>query len=57
MGMAWKPYYLKNQIEITAFYSLFEKHLPSDWNFEGESHNFWECVYVIKGDIDRRAHV
>ena len=51
MGMAWKPYYLKNQIEITAFYSLFEKHLPSDWNFEGESHNFWECVYVIKGDI------
>lgn len=49
--MDWEKYEFKNQIEISAFYSLFEKHLPSDWNFEGESHNFWECVYVIKGDI------
>lgn len=49
--MDWEKYEVKNQIEISAFYSLFEKHLPSDWNFEGEVHDFWECVYVIKGDI------
>ena len=49
--MDWEKYEVKNQIEISAFYSLFEKHLPSDWNFEGEAHNFWECVYVIKGDV------
>ena len=49
--MDWKKYEVENQIEISAFYSLFETHLPAGWNFEGEAHDFWECVYVIKGDI------
>jgi AraC-like DNA-binding protein len=49
--MSWQRYDVKNQIEITAFHSLFEHHFPNDWDFEGESHDFWECVYVIKGDI------
>ncbi len=49
--MIWKPYEVKNQIEITAFYSFFEERLPRLWNFEGESHDFWECVYVSGGDI------
>ena len=49
--MIWKPYEVKNQIEITAFYSFFEERLPRLWNFEGESHDFWECVYVLGGDI------
>lgn len=49
--MTWKPYEVKNQIEITAFYSFFEERLPCRWNFEGEAHDFWECVYVISGDI------
>ena len=49
--MPWQRYDVKNQIEITAFHSLFEHHFPGDWDFEGESHDFWECVYVITGDI------
>ena len=49
--MLCQRYDVKNQIEITAFHSLFEHHFPGDWDFEGESHDFWECVYVIKGDI------
>ena len=49
--MSWERYDIKNQIEIFALYSLFEAHLPNNWNFAGESHDFWECVYVIKGDI------
>ncbi|MCR4719617.1 MAG: helix-turn-helix domain-containing protein, partial [Firmicutes bacterium] len=49
--MPWQRYDVKNQIEITAFHSLFEHHFPNDWDFEGESHDFWECVYVIRGDI------
>ena len=49
--MSWRNYEVNNQIEITAFHSLFKHHFPNDWDFEGESHDFWECVYVIKGDI------
>ena len=49
--MPWQRFDIENQIEITAFYSLFEHHFPCDWNFAGEAHDFWECVYVITGDI------
>ena len=49
--MPWQRYDVQNQIEITAFHSLFEHHFPGNWDFEGEAHDFWECVYVIKGDI------
>lgn len=49
--MPWQRYDVQNQIEITAFHSLFEHHFRGDWDFEGEAHDFWECVYVIKGDI------
>lgn len=49
--MPWGNFEVKNHIEITAFHSLFENQFPSDWNFDGESHDFWECVYVIDGNI------
>jgi len=49
--MSWQTFKVENQIEITAFHSLFEEHFPCNWNFEGESHDFWECVYVIDGNI------
>ena len=32
-------------------YSLFEAEYKSGFSFAGESHNFWECVYVIKGSL------
>ena len=49
--MPWQRFDVENQIEILSFYSLFEHHFPGNWDFEGEFHDFWECVYVIKGDI------
>lgn len=49
--MSWQRFDIENQIEITAFHSLFEHHFRKDWDFEGETHDFWECVYVISGDI------
>ena len=49
--MPWSRFEIENQIDITAFYSIFEQHFPKDWDFAGEAHDFWECVYVIKGDI------
>ena len=32
-------------------YSLFRIHYASGFAFPGEAHNFWECVYVLKGGI------
>ena len=49
--MAWERVELEKQIEINAFYSIFENKFPKDWYFDGESHDFWECVYVIDGNI------
>ena len=31
-------------------YSLFEVHYDNGYEFPGETHNFWECVYIIKGE-------
>ena len=42
---------VKNQIEITALFTLFEQYLPYGWNFDGESHDIRESVYILKGDI------
>ena len=47
----FKPYIIENQIRITEFFSMFECHRDKDYFFPGETHDFWECVYVIKGDI------
>ena len=48
--MMWLAYPIKEQIQITDMYSLFEVHYDNGYAFPGESHNFWECVYMIKGE-------
>ncbi len=47
----WQPYKIKEQINITEMYSLFTFHYDNGYSFKGETHNFWECVYVINGQI------
>lgn len=47
----WHPYKVKEKIKITEMYSLFEAEYKSGYSFTGESHNFWECVYVISGSL------
>lgn len=47
----WISREVKEQIKITSMYSLFESDRKSGYSFEGESHNFWECVYIEKGGI------
>ena len=32
-------------------YSLFRRHYDCQYSFAGETHNFWECLYVIKGEV------
>lgn len=49
--MVWLAYTVKEQIRITDMYSLFEIHYDNGYAFPGETHNFWECVYVMKGEV------
>lgn len=47
----WKPYYLETPIEIDSFFSAFIRSCPKEYFFQGESHDFWEMAYVIKGSV------
>ena len=49
--MKWKPYSINEQICISEFYTMFKRICEKSYIFSGESHNFWECVYVISGSI------
>jgi len=47
----WLAYPVTEQIHITDMYSLFKVHYPHGYEFSGEVHNFWECLYVIDGEV------
>ena len=49
--MVWVAHPVKPQIQLPAFYSLFEIHYDRGYEFPGESHNFWECLYVKEGEV------
>lgn len=37
--------------DISSMYSCFEPTYKDDFYYPGESHNFWEMVYVIDGNV------
>ena len=41
---------LKNTISIKGIYSIHYFEFKSDFSFGGESHDFWELVYIDKGE-------
>lgn len=47
----WKSYIVENQVNISHIHSIFETKRDAGFSFQGEFHNFWECVYVISGTI------
>lgn len=49
--MDWLAYSVKEQVRIIDMYSLFEAHYEEGYEFPGETHNFWECVYIMEGDV------
>ena len=49
--MPWKEYKVENDLEITKIHSFFEEELCKGYDFPGEKHDFWECVYVINGSV------
>lgn len=47
----WEPYKINNKLEITEFYSAFVRQCTAEYAFPGESHDFWEFVYIIEGNV------
>lgn len=43
---------LKNEIVIGKLYTVHYFEFSSNYRFSGEKHNFWEFVYVDKGEIN-----
>ncbi len=58
MWVAYKP---PRQIDINEIYTLFICEYTPGFSFPGESHNFWEIVYVINGKLkvtgDERSYI
>lgn len=50
-SIIWLPRDVNEQIHIGSFFSFFERHYDNGYSFAGETHNFWECVYVLDGSI------
>ncbi len=42
---------LSKSMQISAFYSMFECVREGGYTFNGEQHDFWECVFVQDGEI------
>ena len=49
--MKFKEISLRKTIEISGIYSVHYFEFAKDYVFTGESHDFWEMVYVDKGEI------
>lgn len=48
---------LKEELIIKKIVSLHYFEYMSDFTFPGESHNFWEFLYVDKGELQVRQIV
>ena len=49
--MIWVSKNVVEQLKIEKFFSLFEVHYENGYDFAGETHNFWECVYILDGSL------
>lgn len=49
--MEWKSFEVRELFKIDKMYSLFIREADRGFNFKGETHNFWECVYIQQGEI------
>ena len=50
--MEYKPTRLKRVFAISEIFTIHYFEYEKDYAFKGESHNFWEIVYVDKGEIE-----
>ena len=41
---------LRSEFSVTGVYTLFYMEISKDFSYGGESHDFWELVYIDKGE-------
>ncbi len=47
----WIEYNSPEQLKILKMYTLFEAHYDKGYTFHGETHDFWECMFVKSGSV------
>lgn len=47
----YKKHKIKNYIDVTSIVTIHYFEFTKDYIYDGESHDFWEMVYVDKGEI------
>ncbi|CAG7646345.1 HTH-type transcriptional activator RhaR [Paenibacillus solanacearum] len=52
MSNRYRHIRLKEQISINKIYSFHYNELNKDYVYLGEQHNFWEFLYVDKGEVE-----
>lgn len=55
MKLNYTKHRLANLLSINKIVTVHYYEFSKDFSFEGESHNFWEMVYVDKGQVNIRA--
>ncbi len=55
MKLNYTKHRLSNLISISKIVTVHYYEFSKNFVFDGESHNFWEMVYVDKGQVDIRA--
>ena len=53
--MAYVGVQLENSISVDELFTVHYFEYMSDFSFVGESHDFWEFVYVDKGEVNVTA--
>ena len=47
----WQAFPVTEQIRIPELFSFFRNYYGEGYEFSGETHNFWECLYVLSGEV------
>lgn len=50
--MNYDKFELREELSIRRLVTFFYREMPQDYFFDGERHDFWEIVYVDKGEWD-----
>ena len=53
--MHWAFYNVNEEVKIKKIYSFFYNVRDAGFECQGESHDFWECVYIIEGKVSVTA--
>lgn len=51
MEVSYTGYPLEKSLHIEELISLFDFKSPRDYRFDGESHDFWEFIYMDEGRV------